>query len=72
MNNDERKKLQELKQNNENYVDNTNQLRKLKNSSLIKKDVSIILKHKHNNTLDIDSIKDECSFIYNYQSMLIN
>ena len=45
MNNDERKKLQELKQNNENYVDNTNQLRKLKNSSLIKKDVSIILKH---------------------------
>ena len=70
MNNDERKKLQELKQNNENYVDNTNQLRKLKNSSLIKKDVSIILKHKHNNTLDIDSIKDECSFLYNnYQSI---
>ena len=70
MNNDEKNKLQELKKNNKDYIDNTNQLRKLKNSSLIKKDVAIILKHKHNNNIDIDSIKDECSFLYNnYQSI---
>lgn len=65
MNNNEIKRLEELKKNNENYLDNTNQIRKLKNSSIIKNDVAIILKHKHNNTLNIDSLKDECSFLYN-------
>ena len=70
MNNNEKKKLDELKKGNEQYVDNTDNLRKLKNSTLIKNDVAIILKHKHNNTLNIDSLKDECSFLYNnYQSI---
>ncbi len=70
MNNNEKNKLDELKKGNEQYVDNTDNLRKLKNSTLIKNDVAIILKHKHNNTLNIDSLKDECSFLYNnYQSI---
>lgn len=70
MNNDEKNKLEELKKGNEHYVDNTDNLRKLKNSSLIKNDVSIILKHKHNNTLNVELVKDECSFLYNnYQSI---
>ena len=70
MNNNEKKKLDELKKGNEQYVDNTDNLRKLKNSTLIKNDVAIILKHRHNNTLNIDSLKDECSFLYNnYQSI---
>lgn len=70
MNNNEKNKLDELKKGNEQYVDNTDNLRKLKNSTLIKNDVAIILKHKHNNSLNIDSLKDECSFLYNnYQSI---
>ena len=72
MNNNEKKKLHELKKGNEQYVDNTDNLRKLKNSTLIKNDVAIILKHRHNNTLNIDSLKDECSFLYNnYQSIFV-
>ena len=70
MNNNEKNKLDELKKGNKYYVDNTDNLRKLKNSTLIKNDVAIILKHKHNNTLNVDSLKDECSFLYNnYQSI---
>ena len=75
MNNNEKNKLDELKKGNDQYVDNTDNIRKLKNSSLIKNDVAIILKHKHNwkttnKPLNIDSLKDQCSFLYNnYQSI---
>ena len=70
MNKNEKNKLDELKKGNEQYVDNTDNLRKLKNSTLIKNDVAIILKHRHNNTIKIDSLKDECSFLYNnYKSI---
>ena len=75
MNNNEKKKLDQLKKGNEQYFDNTDNLRKLKNSTLIKNDVSIILKHRqhrnyHNKPLNIDLLKDERSFLYNnYRSI---
>lgn len=68
MNFDERLKLQDMiKQNN--VQDQTNKIRQLKHSSLLKKDIELLL------TLKNSSIEDamlDCSFLYTYYTDLFN
>jgi hypothetical protein len=68
MNFDERLKLQDMiKQNN--VQDQTNKIRQLKHSSLLKKDIELLLKLKNNS---IENAMLECSFLYTYYSDLFN
>lgn len=69
MNNFDKKKLQELVDNNEDAVDNTDEIRKIKHSELIKNDINTFLKLKSNNKLL--NIQDKCSFLHtNYPNIL--
>jgi len=68
MNFDERLKLQDMiKQNN--VPDQTNKIRQLKHSSLLKKDIELLLTLKNSST---ENAILECSFLYTYYTDLFN
>jgi hypothetical protein len=68
MNFDERLKLQDMiKQNN--VQDQTNKIRQLKHSSLLKKDIELLLTLKNSST---ENAILECSFLYTYYTDLFN
>ena len=68
MNLDERLKLQDMiKQNN--VQDQTSKIRELKHSSLLKKDIELLLSLKNQTT---ESAVIECSFLYTYYTDLFN
>lgn len=70
MNTIDKKKLEELVNNSEDAEDNTDEIRKLKHSELIKKDINTFLKLKHNNNLL--NIKEECSFLQNTYPQILS
>jgi hypothetical protein len=68
MNFDERLKLQDMiKQNN--VQDQTNKIRQLKHSFLLKKDIELLLTLKNSS---IENAMIECSFLYTYYTDLFN
>ena len=68
MNFDERLKLQDMiKQNN--VQDQTEKIRELKHSSLLKKDIELLLTLKNSST---ENAMTECSFLYTYYTDLFN
>jgi len=68
MNFDERLKLQDMiKQNN--VQDHTNKIRQLKHSSLLKKDIELLLTLKNEST---ENAMVECSFLFTYYTDLFN
>ena len=68
MNFDERLKLQDMiKQNN--VQDQTDKIRELKHSSLLKNDIELLLKLKESST---ENAMQECSFLYTYYTDLFN
>jgi len=68
MNFDERLKLQDMiKQNN--VQDQTDKIRELKHSSLLKKDIELLLTLKESST---ENAMQECSFLYTYYTDLFN
>jgi len=68
MNFDERLKLQDMiKQNN--VQDHTSKIRKLKHSSLLKKDIELLLSLKNES---VETMMSECLFLYTYYTDLFN
>ena len=70
MNTIDKKKLEELVNSSEDAEDHTDEIRKLKHSELIKKDINTFLKSKHNNNLL--NIREECSFLQNTYPQILN
>jgi len=68
MNFDERLKLQDMiKQNN--VQDQTSKIRELKHSSLLKKDIELLLTLKNES---VETMMSECFFLYTYYTNLFN
>jgi len=68
MNFDERLKLQDMiKQNN--VQDQTSKIRELKHSSLLKKDIELLLTLKNES---VETMMSECFFLYTYYTDLFN
>ena len=72
MNDKQKKELQKLIQDNKEYKDNTEFLRDVKVSSLIKKELNIFLRHKHDNNINVELLKQECKILYNVYPEIFN
>lgn len=72
MNDKQKKELQKLIQDNKEYKDNTDFLRDVKVSSLIKKELNIFLRHKHDNNINVELLQQECKILYNVYPEIFN
>lgn len=74
MNHKQKIELEKLIQNNKDYKDNTELLREIKVSSIIKNELNFFLKHKQNTTnlLNIELLQNECKFLYKIYPEIFN
>jgi hypothetical protein len=74
MNHKQKMELEKLIQNNHEYTNNTEILREIKVSSVIKNELNFFLRYKQNNPnlLNIELLQNECKFLYKIYPEIFN
>jgi hypothetical protein len=76
MNNDQRINLQKLISKSDDYVDNTEKIRALKHSDIIKLNVNKLIKLRDNTSIKsnffTDQCAEECNFLFTYYPQIFN